>query len=618
MLSSSSPLQWLDLPDDVWRHIATHSTAPDLLQFLSSHRRFHYELGHSPAFWKFLLDRQDGASMLSSSLSSSSRTPRQEYMMRAYQRHLPVVQWLPRLHRSTISPREGHLACVFSQTSGEEWVCITGGFTDDDTIYLLPDVTQLDGDGDVSGGGGHWPWVGVTPTGPRTFVYGSSLTPLDSHRAIRVGGFQSGGYSAETNQVTVLTITELPSTSETSAGSGAGLRRRFSAHWQTIAAQNPHFCVARAYHTATLLQGRYLVIVGGMTSRGCIVQESILDTQTWTWLDPTIITAMSASLGTEQPSGRHGHSVVLDEKRNRLVLFGGGSGTDLLRSGEDNSEVWEWRFGKGWNTDLEASFPWTWRKIHADTPVIPVENPGGGGEEEEAPRGQQPSPLLSPAETLCLGRCHQGLKVSPDSALLLFGSARPSSNGILGYDLQLDQFLRPKIRGPLPVPRFTFASVMVPSQGYLIIHGGYASQEGDAISQMTALDLAPLQPTTPSRVFPSVDPDFQSYEAVTDGQALVGRRRRSVPFFHQFWDTLVDNEEGEGHRGVPADMLGNLMDALYGGRSVRPMNMLANGGTAAVQWRGMDDEEEHDDDDDSEYQQQEEDKESDDDAMGGL
>jgi hypothetical protein len=33
------------------------------------------------------------------------------------------------------------------------------------------------------------------------------------------------------------------------------------------------------------------------------------------------------------PSGRHGHSIVLDSKRNRLVLFGGGNGTGKQKGG---------------------------------------------------------------------------------------------------------------------------------------------------------------------------------------------------------------------------------------------------------------------------------------------
>ena len=54
-------------------------------------------------------------------------------------------------------------------------------------------------------------------------------------------------------------------------------------------------------------------------------------------------------------SGRHGHSVILDGNRNRLLLFGGGSGTDLLRSGRDNSEVWELRMNEDWESVLKVT-----------------------------------------------------------------------------------------------------------------------------------------------------------------------------------------------------------------------------------------------------------------------
>ena len=62
-----------------------------------------------------------------------------------------------------------------------------------------------------------------------------------------------------------------------------------------------------------------------------------------------------------QPSGRHGHLVILDDSQNRLVLYGGGSRSDLLRSGDDNSEVWELQLGDGLrdSKNFVQSFPWS-------------------------------------------------------------------------------------------------------------------------------------------------------------------------------------------------------------------------------------------------------------------
>lgn len=170
-----------------------------------------------------------------------------------------------------------------------------------------------------------------------------------------------------------------------------------------------------------------------------MLEEAVLDVETWTWL-PTSVTLPHAA---PKPSGRHGHSVVVDDKRNRLVVFGGGSGSDLLRSGKDNSEVWELNMGKAWKQDLKSSFPWEWSKIHRDSQE--TENDYG----EEA--------LLDRTERLCLGRCHIAGKVSPNTVLLAFGSGRFSTNGLLAYDLQSDCFRRPQVLGRLPIPRFTAA-----------------------------------------------------------------------------------------------------------------------------------------------------------------
>jgi hypothetical protein len=165
----------------------------------------------------------------------------------------------------------------------------------------------------------YWPMHSIIPSQPAGFVYGASLTPLEgpypdsvTYRAIRFGGFRGGGYSHETNQLALLTIRHVEGEQPT-------------ARWEQIVPNNPQQPTARAYHTATLLNGRYLLVVGGMMWRESIIDECILDTHTWTWITTPITT------GLRTPTGRHGHSIVLDSKRNRLVLFGGGSGTGTSR-----------------------------------------------------------------------------------------------------------------------------------------------------------------------------------------------------------------------------------------------------------------------------------------------
>ena len=89
----------------------------------------------------------------------------------------------------------------------------------------------------------------------------------------------AGGYTDETNEIWVLTIKN-----------EQGMERRdnqITAAWETIPV--PSTAVEpRAYHSATLIANRYLLIIGGMTSRESILNEAILDTNTWTWTNQPI------------------------------------------------------------------------------------------------------------------------------------------------------------------------------------------------------------------------------------------------------------------------------------------------------------------------------------------
>jgi hypothetical protein len=91
--------------------------------------------------------------------------------------------------------------------------------------------------------------------------------------------------------------------------------------WEKIETRGPS-PTARAYHSATLIHDRYLVVIGGMALSESCIEEAVLDIKTWTWIDRRL-----ACRG--EPRGRHGHSVVWDQWRDRLVMFGGGNGSDL-------------------------------------------------------------------------------------------------------------------------------------------------------------------------------------------------------------------------------------------------------------------------------------------------
>ena len=541
----------IDLPEDILKYVASNLDSPDLLKFLSSSKRFHEGLGKSSAFWNYMVGERD----------SDEGDPRNHYMIHAYRKHIPAVKWYKISRQSCrIPPREGHLACTFSDAQ-EERVCITGGFSDDPGVYIL----QIN-KADVPQGSR---WLNLTPSGPRDFVYGASLTSLDSTRAVRFGGFQAGGYSSECNTVMLLTVEKNINDRNPTVG---GLR----SGWRLIQAQNPQFARPRAYHSATLLNGRYLLIVGGMTEGGCILSESLLDTNTWTWLDPSRITD-GIGLDDTRPSSRHGHSVVLDDRRNRLVLFGGGSGTDLLRSGEDNAEVWELKMGDNWNTDLEASFPWTWRKIHRDPQDHASTNEQGFMDVESDTSGPLTATLLTPSETLCLGRCHSGLKISPDTALCLLGSGNPSTNGVLAYDLSRDLFLRPVVFGSLPQPRFTFACELI-QQGFILVHGGFSSQDGTTLGDLHVLDLAPF---VKNRAFSnlSVESNARSHRAVTNDDVQQGRMS-GERLLRRMFDTL-GSATVDDRQALAQEMMGQLIaNGHFGGQAFMLMRMVANGSVA--------------------------------------
>lgn len=279
----------------------------------------------------------------------------------------------------------------------------------------------------------------------------------------------------------------------------------------------------------------------------------------------------------DRPSGRHGHSVILDDTRNRLVLFGGGSGSDLLRSGEDNSEVWELQLGQHWRDPgrFVESFPWKWKKVRIDSNI-------SNGTDDNSTK-------LSPSQTLCLGRCHHGIKISRDTALFLFGSGRPSTNGLLAYNLKTDCFFQQNnnsgtvhVTGILPKPRFTGVAAFLEEDGYILTHGGYCSQDHDTIGMIDVLDLAPcfrrrLNYASSSFNGLAIDERRISYDEVTDSAAEQGRQDPNAAV-QRMIQTLMNTPARE--RQAVAQV---MLDEMRRGERPRSeqtllfMSMIANG-----------------------------------------
>jgi len=827
------------------KHIALQLTTPDILSLLCVNKQLHTGLGHSVTFWQELSKREGNATCTTTATTSTTthddcwRAAKESYLLYCIKTNPTKagggVQWYPvrpfgnlrLLSRNTnngIDDREGHLSCVLTrrrrsaetrkrntgptstattttttsprskeeepqqqqqqvQATGavERTVVITGGFSNDDSVYVIHAGT---GGTDTEAANitttrRRWNTESLQPIGTKThFVYGASLTPLPTvyhhyqsqpqsqqqnneeeideddnkctggekkktkktttdnddddddkkpsapsphpspsrqppiilaeMRALRFGGFRAGGYSNESGQVSMLSIKEVvveeqPSTTSpkrSSTGTGTGgfpgqfFHRRRSlqqqeqqqqgqtitswvAEWTDIpctvnAGYNDHFTdvgrhddvelkdISRAYHSATLLMDRYLVIVGGMRVTGSVMREMILDTHTWTWIIPKPEDISSSLSGL--PSGRHGHSVIFDETRNRLLMFGGGSGSDLLRSGIDNSEVWELRItgdngvnNDNWQTtgNLFDSFPWSWRKLlHGDIMDRPID-------ENENTCTIRPHNKLSPLEQLSLGRCHNCVKISRDTVLFLFGGGRISTNGIIAYDLKTDTFIQQKqepivpmetagiatadypiattttaanvvlnerrssrlaarrvnndnagddthnaggvyVTGILPKPKFTGVAAYLEEDGYIITHGGYCSQDHETVGTMDVLDLAPsYRRLRRQSSFNGLVIDAQrvSYAEVTNGQAQQSRRRDPEAALQTMLETVM-NAPRENHEMIAREMIQQMNEGVQPSnqRSLLIMEMIANGNIPLLRENEGDD----DDDDDGE------------------
>jgi hypothetical protein len=163
----------------------------------------------------------------------------------------------------------------------------------------------------------HWDMKRVDPMGRGpSFAYGASLTALPTlysessgaglpskltttMRAIRFGGFRAGGYSNETSQVLMLTVKQEASMVRKRQRRGKRDRQLYGdsggddceessstwewhwnrpceVSWSNIRTtgispgendeenSSERDFLSRAYHTSTLLLGRYLVVIGGM------------------------------------------------------------------------------------------------------------------------------------------------------------------------------------------------------------------------------------------------------------------------------------------------------------------------------------------------------------------
>eukprot|EP00977_Amphora_coffeiformis_P013676 scaffold3642_cov182-Amphora_coffeaeformis.AAC.3 len=482
---------------------------------------------------------------------------------------------------------------------------MTQGFTEDNSVYIKP---LLHGQ----------PWQRLDPVVmSRTrleWAYGATLTPLANarHTAIRVGGCTEGGYTGMTGQVAVLKLR-------------MDLQLNWHAEWEVkdcttqsglSVAQYTRNVVARAYHAAQLVLGRYLVIIGGMSSRarGSILNPAVLDTHTWTWLDDLTVDTASVGggdAGLGRPVGRHGCSFIWDAVRRRFVLFGGATGHDILRSGEDVCDVWQLAPQQTLVEPLThesflQSLPWKWEQLHENQNRQKTDNDeqrrtDDGTNETNAEGETQVTSAsrLSPADSLCLGRCHASHLVARDTVMLVFGSSKPSSNGVVAYDLCCNEFRKPRVTGCLPEGRLCFASAFLPEQGAIWVHSGWSTQLDRAIDRHTDTNMALVQ-LAPQLVLPhpfGLQASPLPAQPVTDEQVVRARRQR-YPGQAGMQQMILNLFAQPDPRVAANEWLIN--QGPWSEQQAILLHMVAQGHMVMRQVNGDDDSDDDDDDDDEE------------------
>ena len=308
------------------------------------------------------------------------------------------------------------------------------------------------------------------------------------HCVLVFGGMQSGGYTGEQDDAWLLHPDE-----ETVANAWAGMWSTVTWRWQRIQSPNRGgaWPPARGYHSACAsADGTRVYIFGGIAHHDCVDDLWQLDTTTWTW------TALKQGAAAMKPNQRFGSSLVClpEVSPTTLWLFGGADGADLLRDGEDKTDVWTLDTSTNTWTEVEPAneplFPRTLGRCHTAVPVgAKVVFFGGSMLTSRAVQWFD-------AETRMFGAPHVAACLMP---------------GISDGDAQLDRFMDVAsfqrsivrffrgTRGALetthtPSSRFTHMAALLGGSRMLItcgwqMHGG--SGPRGCVNDVWLLDLAP-------------------------------------------------------------------------------------------------------------------------------
>jgi hypothetical protein len=144
-----------------------------------------------------------------------------------------------------------------------------------------------------------------------------------------------------------------------------------------------------------------------------------------------------------------------------------------------------------------------------------------------------------------------------------------------------------------PTPRFTAASAVLENEGYVIVNGGYSTQQGGAVDDTVVLDLAPALGREFSALEPAPGGDLASHRPIEDSDvtrrvpaADIGSLLARLSAVPQAEREALANEII--HEGISQGTM-DLRQAMI-------LTMAANGTLAGFEFGEREDDEDDDDD----------------------
>jgi hypothetical protein len=302
------------------------------------------------------------------------------------------------------------------------------GFTEDERVYCSTD------------GGCSWRALAERGREGPGFVYGARLCPVGRRTGMVHGGLTSGGYVGERNDTLFVTFDEVEGYAEWTRMPKWGPSEEEEEGGQ-LAVHQPGGIRApaqRGYHSVTLLgDGRTALVFGGIRDGGPCALGELVDVPTGRW-------RVLAAEGPAPPP-RFGHSATLLPDGNRVLLIGGSTGGDLLRSGTDYADAYLLHTAAG------PMMRWEAVNVHHAAPGP-----------RRAPRN--------------FGREHTATLIG--HKLVLFGGHRYLTRALSVLDTETMTLTHPTVadRSSRPMARHSHGAVAV--GGQVLVFGGFVSRLG--------------------------------------------------------------------------------------------------------------------------------------------